>query len=136
MARDAITVRVDSTLREVHALFARSQADVLPVVGRDESGWMRRVVGVVTRADLVRHLVGVRTGRALTLLKSRTVADVLRQVTLLRASEPMASATLRLLEAGIAALPVVEPDGTLVGMLSFGDVLARPLSRSPLRSAS
>lgn len=136
MARDAVTVRVDSTLREVHALFARTQADVLPVVGRDESGWMRRVVGVVTRADLVRHLVGARTGRTLMLLKTRTAADVLRRVTLLKASEQLGAATLRLLEAGIAALPVVEPDGTMVGMLSLGDVLARPLSRSPLRSAS
>ena len=134
MGRDAITVRLDSTLREVHALFARSQADVLAVVGRDETGWMRRVVGVVTRADLVRHLVGARTGRALTLLKTRTVADVLRRVVPLKRNDALMTATQRLLESGLAALPVVEADGRIAGMLSLGDVLARPLER-PLRSA-
>ena len=129
MSRDGLTVRLDSTLREVHALFARTQVDVIPVVGRDESGWMRRVIGVVTRADLLRFLTGARTGRALTLLHTKSVADVLRRVRALKASDSLGEATRRLLETGLAAIPVTEADGRMSGMLSLGDVLAKPLAR-------
>lgn len=128
MSRDAITVRLDTTLKEVHALFARSQVDVLVVVARDESGWMRRVIGVVTRADLLRYLVGSRTGRALSLLRTRSAGDVFRRVQALRTSDSLGEATRRLLETGLGALPVVEADGRMSGMLSLGDVLARPLA--------
>lgn len=128
MSRDGLTVRLDSTLREVHALFARTQVDVIPVVGRDESGWMRRVIGVVTRADLLRFLTGARTGRALTLLRTKSVADVLRRVRALKPADSLGEATQRLLETGLAALPVTEADGRMAGMLSLGDVLAKPLA--------
>lgn len=134
MSRNAQTVRLDATLREVHALFARSQADVIPVVGRDETGWMRRVIGVVTRADLLRFLMGARTGRAVTRLRSKTVAEVLRRVRALHPTDSLGDATHRLLETGLAALPVTEADGRMTGMLTLGDVLARPFAR-PLRSA-
>ena len=130
MARGADTVRLDCTLREVHAVFARGQADVVAVVGRDESGWMRRVIGVITRADLLRCLMSAKTGRALTLLRTKTVAEVMRRVKPLRPSDTMADATRRILESGLAALPVVEADGRLSGMLSLGDVFARPLAPS------
>ena len=128
MSRDVVTVRLDTTLREVYALFARSQVDVLVVVGRDESGWMRRVIGVVTRADLLRHLVGSRTGSVLNRLRTRRAGDVFRRVQALRTSDSLGEATRRLLETGLAALPVIEAGGRMSGMLSLGDVLARPLA--------
>lgn len=134
MSRTPFTVRLDTTLKEVHALFARSQADVLAVVARDESGWMRRVIGVVTRADLLRYLVDSGPGRAPSLLRTRNAGDVFRRVRALRTSDSLGDATSRLLETGLGALPVVEADGRMSGMLSLGDVLARPLGAA--RSAT
>lgn len=136
MVRSVTTVRVDSTFREVHALFARSQVDVLPVVGRDQTGWLRQFVGVVTRADLVRTLFAARSDRALASLRSRTAGDVLRRVAPLKTSDSLGAATKRLLEEGLAALPVVERDGRMAGMLSLGDVLAQRPRRTPLASAN
>ena len=128
MSRTAVTVRLDTSLREAHAVFARSQVDVLAVVGRDESGWMRRVIGVLTRADLLRTLRRARTRRALTLLATRDVADVVRRVRALKSHDSLGAATLRLLEAGIDALPVTGPDGSMAGMLSLRDVFSTPLA--------
>lgn len=134
MSRDPVTIRVDAGLRELRALFARSEADVLPVVARDASGWMRRVAGVVTRADLLRHLVGARrtrgAARQLMLLRAGRAADVLRRVRPLEPGDPLGDAAQRLLESGLAALPVVDRDGRLAGMLTLGDVLSPSVGRA------
>ena len=121
MSREALTLRSDATLAEARALFARSQAEVLPVVDRDPGGWMRRFAGVVTRADLVKHLLGPRRARG------RTVAEIRRETAALRPDDALGAAIGRVLASSLPALPVVDPAGTVVGMLSLGDVLARPL---------
>ena len=125
MCREVVTVHLDATLRELQALFARTGEEVLPVVSRDESGWMRRVVGVATRAELLRRLLSARSARALALLRTQTVAEVLRRVSPLQPADELLGAAEQLLRSGLAALPVTEADGRILGTVSISDVLAR-----------
>ena len=126
MSRGVPTLRVDATLAEARGVFARSQAEVIPVVARDASGWMRRYVGVVTRADLLKRLLG---RRSVGLLR-RTVAEVVRDAPRLAPDASLAAAAQRLLGSALPALAVVDEDGAVRGVLSLGDVLLRPLGES------
>lgn len=124
MTREALTLRVDATLAEAKAVFARSQAEVIPVVARDRAGWMRRYVGVVTRADLVKRLLhGPRSAMPL----KRSIAELVREAPVLAEESAIQPAVERLLASGLSALPVLDADGGVRGVLSLGDVLARPL---------
>lgn len=124
MTRDTLTLRVDATLAEAKAVFARSQAEVIPVVARDRAGWMRRYVGVVTRGDLVKRLVHGARGAV---PMRRAVSEIVRDVAALPPETPMQAAVERLLASGLPALPVVDVEGVVRGVLSLGDLLARPL---------
>ncbi len=131
-------------------LRSRGQLRVLPVVQGS------RLVGVVTRSDLLRHREGrgsrpglrrlfgggrdpaeddalaamVRVRRAGPPPDAATPVHVVmtREVVTVAAPEPVAVAARLMLEHRHTALPVVDADGRLVGIISEADILADPLA--------
>lgn len=125
MTSEVVTVRGDASLRELQALFGRYGIDVVPVVGRDELGGTRLLLGIATRADLLKALLGAKSVRALEARWTRPVSAILRTIEPLRPSDLLATAAGRLVAGGVPALPVVDSTSRVIGILSLADILDR-----------
>lgn len=136
MTSEVVTVRAETSLRELQALFGRYGIDVVPVVGRDALGGTRQLLGIATRADLLKALLGAKSMRALELRWARPVSAILRDVEPLRPVDALAAAAGRLVKNGVAALPVVDSSGRVVGILSLGDILDRTDGARVLRAGT
>jgi arabinose-5-phosphate isomerase len=87
--------------------------------------------GTVPILDAERHVVGVVTAGDLTRLMEKTddifdlpVSAVMTQTPRLTSADTLAAAAIYQMETwGIMALPVVEQDGTLIGMVHLHDLL-------------
>jgi CBS-domain-containing membrane protein len=93
-----------------------------------------RVVGVVTTADLVgRRTSAQDTGPFLRPhheARDWSVADVMTETAVMASpGEPLVAAILRMDEARVDRLPVVDPDGRAIGILARADVI-RALARA------
>lgn len=137
MTVDVLTTGPDTTLKEAAILMARRGISGMPVVDAD-----KRVVGVVSEADvLVKEANQRRSGGLLRWLvepdpawTSRadaiTVGEAMSAPALTIAPDrPLAEAATTMLEEGINRLPVVDEDGSLVGLVSRGD-LVRAFART------
>jgi len=87
-----------------------------------------RVVGVVTTADLVgRRTSAQDTGPFLRPhheARDWSVADVMTETAVMASpGEPLVAAILRMDEARVDRLPVVDPDGRPIGILTRADVV-------------
>src|SRR4051794_20597977 len=89
MTSHLVTVRSDSTVGELRALFARYDEEVMAVVSRDADGGMRRLSGLVTRADLLQFLLGAKSVKALEKRHRETVATIARAVPPLAMSDAL-----------------------------------------------
>ncbi len=139
MTKAVVTARPGATLKEAALLLAENGISGLPVVN-DEGA----VVGVVSEADILaketaaeseRHgvahwLLDTRDPWLETRFAARTVEEAMSSpVQTIDPDRPVVEAATRMLEEGINRLPVVDPDGTLVGLVSRGD-LVRAFVRS------
>ena len=106
--RPQVLTAIDPLARAVELTLSTAQSD-FPVVDTGD-----RVVGLLTLDDLLR---GLRDRPA------ASVGDVMRrQFPVARAGESVVAAQGQLGEAGIRALPVVQPDGRLAGLLTAADI--------------
>ena len=106
--RPQVLTSTDPLARAVELTLSTAQSD-FPVV---DTG--NRVVGLLTLDDLL---------RALRDQPAAIVGDVMRrQFPVARVEESVVDAQGQLGEAGIRALPVVQPDGRLVGLLTAADI--------------
>jgi CBS domain-containing protein len=130
MSRPVITVRPDTSVKQVAALLVQQQISAVPVV--DDAG---RLVGIVSQADLVpRH--GALQSRGefehveqLLDFLPRTAADVMtRAVLTVPEDADVTQAARIMLDEHVKQVPVVR-DGKVVGIISRRDLL-RPLARS------
>lgn len=137
MTRELLTVRKDTTVRELAELFISKRFSSLPVV--DESG---RLIGIVTESDLIEqgknvHLPTVITlfdwviyletektlERELKRMGGRTVADIFKsEVTTINADAPVSEAADIMSSQHINAIPVLE-NGKLAGIISRLDII-------------
>jgi CBS domain-containing protein len=139
MTSAVVTARPDATLKEAALLLAEHGISGLPVVN-DEGA----VVGVVSEADILaketaaeneRHgvahwLLDARDPWRETRFAARTVEEAMSSpVRTIDPDRPVVEAATRMLEEGINRLPVVDPHGKLVGLVSRGD-LVRAFVRS------
>ncbi|HEY6909335.1 MAG TPA: CBS domain-containing protein [Myxococcales bacterium] len=132
MTRDPGTVSPDDFLLDAIAHIGRRQVRHAPVVDAE-----RRVLGMLSDRDL-RLALGTSllsasdaAGPRLRLLKVREVMS--REPIVLSESAPVAEAAVAFVQKGIGALPVVDAEGRITGILSYVDVLRALLSGAVLR---
>lgn len=138
MTKAVVTARPDTPLKEVAETLAARRISGLPVVG--EEG---RVLGVVSEADILvkergpepRHggvlgwLLGGGTAEAQR-LAARTAGEAMTAPAITIEAEKHVSQAARLMtDERIKRLPVVDPRGALVGIVTRAD-LVRAFTRS------
>ena len=142
MTRDVIGVAPEAPLREAPALLRRHHIRMLPVT--DERA---QVIDVLTQTDLVDKAEwdgrGPRLGLArrwqLTLGRGRArhgcAADMMTtEVESLRPEMSLAQVAARMAQSGHHHLPVVGPEGRLMGVVSQSGLLAALLSEAAARN--
>ncbi len=123
--REPVTVRLDAPLREAIGTMARLH--IGSVIVADASG--RLPLGIFTLTDLLHRvaLSGYDLDQPIAGVMTAGVVTVRPQTTAYQAALIMA-------RRGLRHLPVVEPDGSLVGIVSEGDLFA--LHRTGARDLS
>ena len=130
MTAPVVTVNRLTTDKEIARLLTRHQISGLPVVHMDQ-----RVVGVISEADLVaardktawRARTGAAAGPQWHGLQRHAVILAGELMTApavtIHPDETVATAARVMTAHGVSRLPVVSKDGTLVGIVSQGDLL-------------
>jgi acetoin utilization protein AcuB len=123
MTREVSTVFEEDNLEQVLALLTPYRFRHVPVVDG------RRVVGILSQRDLLqftnqgRNSAADRT-RAARALEQTFVRDVMSQkVITIAADAPLSKAARLMLEHRVGALPVVDGEDQLVGIVSESDLL-------------
>lgn len=110
MSTDLITADASETVKEAHADMQVGVIRHLPVL--DER---RRLVGMLSDRDVLRVVGAKRNGK---------VADIMtREVVTIRPEAPAHEAARMMLDLKISSLPVVDDDGTLIGVVTQTDYL-------------
>lgn len=130
MSRDLVTVQFGTSLEEAWALMRQHRVKALPVTDRT-----RRIVGILTQADFMRHArldthvgLGERL-RAFVSPSRRTHSDrpevvgqiMTRQVRVASASRHIVELAPIFTEGGHHHIPIVEDDNRLVGIVTQSD---------------
>jgi CBS domain-containing protein len=137
MRRDVVTVSPETPLKQVAALLAEHSISGVPVC---DAG--RRVLGVVSEADILRKELGLAAGRGGALdwllgdgngtagkAAARTAGEAMSSPAItIEPGRPVAEAARLMLERGVNRLPVVL-GGELVGIVARAD-LVRAFRRS------
>jgi CBS domain-containing protein len=131
MTVDVVTVDKETSLRDVAALLTERRISGLPVV--DEG----RVVGVVSEGDILvkeRGRNAERRGLFGVLLDNRATAELKLEARTAEAAmtspaltigpdRPVAEAAGVMVDEGVNRLPVVNADGTLLGIVTRADLV-------------
>lgn len=138
MARDLVTVEASATLKQARTLLHQHDIKALPVVDGH-----RRLVGILTRADLMRVGANALTPSGLSAAAQSTsiveetpslVRDIMtRQVRVASQERHLAELIPLFGSTGHHHIPIIDADGTLVGMVTQTDVVAalcRPEERT------
>jgi CBS domain-containing protein len=132
MTSDVVTVRPDTSLKDVAAILTERRISGVPVV--DEGG---KVVGVVSEGDILFKERGPseRTGvlawfadpydvEEQLKLAARTAAEAMTAPAKTIAPwRPVSSAAAEMLDEGVNRLPVVDEEGRLVGIVTRADLV-------------
>ena len=113
MTRDVASCRPETNLAEAAALMWEHGCGQLPVVDA-----RRQVVGVITDRDICIAL-GTRNRRACDVRVSEVIR---RPAALCKAEDHVRSALKTMAAERVRRLPVVNDEGTLVGILSLEDI--------------
>lgn len=141
MTSDVVTAKPETPFKELAELLSEHRISGIPIVDDD-----RRLVGIVTEADLLwteKEREPKRRSRFLEwFINRKRLAEIERLVADLRAGDlmtrdvvtvgtetPVREAVSALLAAGVKRLPVLDPQGCVVGIVSRTDLL-RPFLRS------
>jgi CBS domain-containing protein len=128
MTTEVVTVRQETTFKEVAATLRRYRVSALPVV--DDAG---RVIGVVSEADLLAKEALADPGVMAEVLRHAdvrkaeglTAGDLMTRPAVTAApGDPVGQAARMMHFMGVKRLPVVNSGGELTGIVSRSDVLA------------
>jgi CBS domain-containing membrane protein len=124
MTRDVLTLYEESSLQQVLSALGPYRFRHLPVVDG------KRVVGIISQRDLLLlSTQGLGHGPASQAREARLMEEVFlrdvmtTQVVTIEPEATLAEAGRRMLESRIGALPVVDRDGELVGIVTENDLL-------------
>ncbi|MFC7548885.1 CBS domain-containing protein [Plantactinospora sp. GCM10030261] len=131
MTREVVTVAPDTGYQLVADLLVGNQISAVPVVDPE-----RRVLGIVSEADLMARLEGADrrsshplTARRLHAARDRsrgnTAADLMSAPAVTISRDASVTAAARLIDVtGVKRLPVVDENGRLVGIVSRRDLVS------------
>jgi CBS domain-containing protein len=113
MSRPAATVQPTTTFKKCVDFMRIQQVSAVPVVTADG-----KLVGILSEADLMRNFERPDGGTP------PTAADMMtRNVVTIRADASVAAAARIMVERGVKRLPVRDPAGRVIGVVSRVDVL-------------
>jgi CBS domain-containing protein len=123
MTRDVVTMYEEDNLERVSRELGRLRFRHMPVV---DDG---KLVGLLSQRDLLQATISgagqsaASRARDARFLEETFVRDVMRtEVVTIGPNEAVRAAARKMLDAHIGALPVVEADGTLVGIITENDI--------------
>jgi len=119
MTKNLITVRKETTIRELRDLFEQYDFNLLPVV-HDE-----KLVGVITKLDLMKTFTtggSVSKTDFLRLFAERAEDIMRRAIVSIHPEDELKKAVEYMVEFKLRSLPVVEDD-KLVGIISRKDLM-------------
>ena len=133
MSRDVVSVDFGTELQAAWDLLHQHRLAALPVVDRG-----RRIIGIITRADFIAHanLAGgpgyarrlqnlLRPLKLSHSLKPEVVGQVMQKaVRTARVDQPIVELVAAMSDAGVHAMPVIDDNRKLVGMITQSDLLA------------
>ena len=124
MTYGIVTVTPATTLPVAHKIMTENEVRRLPVV--DETG---KLIGIVTLSDI--RSVETMPPSSLSVwelnyvLSRMTVAEIMaRNPVTTTSTDSIGKAALTMLEHKVSGLQVVEPDGTLVGIITESDIFS------------
>jgi CBS domain-containing protein len=136
MTSEVITVTEDTGLKEAARAMLQAGISGLPVIGDGGT-----IIGIITEADFVeaeaarswgrqrRRLLGAVVGNHQP-VQAQTVGEVMtKRPVVIDQDSDVTEAARKMAEHGVKRLPVVTPDGKVVGIVSRSDILmafARP----------
>ncbi len=137
MTREVITVNPDTTMAKVQDIFRMNNIHHLPVVKEG------RVVGIISHSDYLKLLHGFtlfKTEKSQeyndAILRSLLVGEVMtKQVATLHPDDSLELAASLFRENLFHAIPVVEKDGALAGILTTFDMINYAFSNQTLLSS-
>jgi len=124
MTTDVITIRPETSIAEASELLVRNRVRHLPII--DEDG---KLLGIVTDRDIRSAMpstmsVGEEADRERERISRLEVRDIMtRKVVTLSPMHTLEDALLLMQRTKVGAVPVVDPDGRLVGILSVRDLM-------------
>jgi CBS-domain-containing membrane protein len=128
MTTEVVAVRSSATFKEMAAALRKYRVSAFPVIDEHE-----KVIGIVSEADLLAKealtdpgvLTEVLHHKDVRKAEGQTAGDLMtRRVVTVRPEDSVEHAAQLMHFLHVKRLPVVNPDGSLVGLVSRTDVLA------------
>ena len=115
MTRKVVTCRPDDPLHAVHSLITESGYDALPVEKEN------KIIGMISRRDLISHGHIRQSIEA----QHRTPVEyiMVTPAIITFRNNTIAEAAQAMIQYDVSRLPVIEPDGQIVGILTRQDIL-------------
>lgn len=128
MTTDPITIGQYEPVVEARAILRSNDLNHLPVV---DDG---KLIGIVTAADMLKFSMLDEDAEVLKTIQVRQIMQAGPQV--LTTDANLRSAAVKLSSGGFHALPVVELDRTLVGIVTSSDLIQHLLKQIPVGDGS
>src|SRR4051794_16647932 len=122
MTTNPICCLPEETVGAAARVMRREHVASLPVISDERS---RMLVGIVTNRDLVTKVVAESRGPNQT-----GIADVMtRTIVACRSDDDVESAIAAMDDHGVRHLPIIDRDGSIVGIISYSDLRTLPWHR-------
>ncbi len=120
MSRDVAAITADRSINDAWAQVVERQLKALPVVSPEN-----RVIGIVTVSDLMRAVTLTEGPSSAAFISYRTVGDIMTAPARVASPETRVTALVPAMsDEGLHAVPVVDADERLVGIVTQSDLIA------------